>query len=425
MAHRIIVSRQYTPVLTCILALLLTIGTLRSATAQIITTIAGTGTQGYSGDGGPAFLAQVVVYGLAVDRRGDLYLSQTPQAPVIRKIDHTSGNITTIAGNGQSGSSGDGGPAIEAAMEPQALALDREGNIYFTNRLDSVRRVDRETGIVTTIAGTGSGGFSGDGGPATQAQIIATGLTFDWHDNLYIADAGNYRVRKVDRKTGTITTVVGNGTFALSASGSGEGGPATQAGFVYYLDIAFGPHHDLYIDDYGLSNVRRVDRKTNIISTVAGENLAFPSPPLPTGYNGDGIPATQALLNVPTHIAFDCAGNLIISDTFNYRVRRVDRKTGLITTMAGTGISAFSGDGGLATQAALVDPRALAFGPNGDLFIGDQTRVRKVTALRQPRNDRSCDDQGEHTCSDEDNGDWEDHHDCEDHHNHSDRHPPE
>jgi hypothetical protein len=366
---------------------LLLIATASPAAAQIISTIAGPGQGGVGAAG-------IAAEAIALDRWGNIYTAE-PTFRVVRRIDHESGTVTIIAGTGQAGYSGDGGPATEAMLSyPTGVALDRAGNVFIGDFGVGVRRVDRETGVITTVAGPGNPDVPnrGDGGPATQAIMLASDVLVNGKGDLYIGD--DDRIRRVDHKTGIITTVVGDGHDAL-LGGSGEGGPATLAGFSYILALAFGPHGDLYIVDPGLANVRRVDRRTDIITTVAGEHLVFFSaPPAFFGYNGDGIAAIDALLNFPTHITFDCAGSLTISDTFNFRVRQVNRQTGIITTIAGNGQDSYGGDGGLATQASIGRPRGLAFGPEGDLFFAAEGGlIRKVSGL--PQAGSRCEEHGE------------------------------
>ncbi len=396
------------------LCVLLSLAMAQTAGAQVISTIAGIGEDRYSGDNGPALLAGIAPYDIALDRWGNLYIAE-PTHRVVRRIDHESGIITTFAGNGQQGNSGDGGPATQASLDyPVGVGVDRKGNVFVADFYTGVRRVDRKTGIITTVAGPSIPDVPdrGDGGPATHATLLATDVIVNREGDLYIGD--DFRIRRVDHETGIITTVVGDGHFALF-SGSGEGGPARSAGFIYILTTAFGPHGELYIVDPGLANVRRVDRRTDIITTVAGEHLAFfPEGSIPAGYNGDGIPATDALLNVPTNIAFDCTGNLTISDTFNFRVRQVNRRTGIITTIAGNGQNSYSGDGGLATQAGINRPRGLAFGSNGDLFFAEEDgRIRKVSGLAPQAGDGRCKEHGREDCDADDDGNCErtnDHH---------------
>jgi hypothetical protein len=352
--------------------------------AQTIVTIAGDGVQGYAGDNGPAIQAQIAGEGITADRWDNVYLSE-PVNHVVRRIDHNTGVITTLAGTGQQGDSGDGGPAKDAELNyPFKLAVDRAGDVYIADfGARKVRRVDHKTGVITTVAGSASSDL-GDGGPATEAQLAApTDVAFDGEDNLYIADAGHQRVRRVDRRSGIITTVVGSGINAISG-GTGEGGPASEAGFLYFLSIAFGSDGDLYVSDSAMLNVRRVDRRTNIIRTVAGVHPLFVTGAPPFAFAGDGGKARDALFSYIDDITFDCEGNLTISDTFNNRIRQVNRRTGIVATIAGNGTQGFSGDGGNATRAELANPRGIAFDTHGNLLIvdGSNFRVRLVTRSR-------------------------------------------
>jgi len=370
---------------------------MQTAGAQIISTVAGPSQGGVSASG-------IAAEAIALDRWGNIYTAE-PTLHIVRRIDHETGDVTVVAGTGKEAYSGDGGLATQAMLDyPTGVAVDRAGNVLVGDPyVGVVRRVDRETGIITTIAGPGIPGVParGDGGPATQAALFANDVAVNREGDLYIADSAAERIRRVDHETGIITTVVGDGHDAFSGlpgdgvggrrpPGSGEGGPARSAGFSYILAIAFGPHDELYVVDPGLANVRRVDRRTDIITTVAGEHLAFFSaPPAPTGYNGDGIAATDALLNFPTHIAFDCAGNLTISDTFNSRVRQVNRKTGIITTLA------------------QISSRGLGFGPNGDLFVAGEARIFKVSGLAPQAGSNSCEEPGHEDCNASDRGNCE------------------
>ena len=245
--------------------------------------------------------------------------------------------------------------------------------------------------VITTVAGMVEYFKShGDGGPATEAHLDAPeGLAFDGAGNLYIADAYNHRVRKVDAFTGVITTVAGTGRPTwddrrLSGPGgySGDGGPATKAQLDFPADLAFDATGNLYIADRHNHRVRKVDARTGVITTVAGTGVQ--------GFSGDGGPATEAQFGYPEGLAIDCAGNLYIADAYNHRVRKVDAFTGVITTVAGTGEIAHGGyrsdvldeDGGPATEAEIA-PKGLAFDGAGDLYIADMyhDRVRKVDAF--------------------------------------------
>lgn len=353
---------------------------LASAAPGDISTFAGNGSASSTGDGGPATSASLnSPVGVALDSAGNVYISEF-SGMRIRKISPT-GVIATVAGNGSAGFSGDNGPATSARLDhPQALAVDRAGNLYvaddFNNR---VRRVDAVTGIIATVAGTGpvgegAGGFSGDNGPATSARLSGpSGVVIDAANNLYIADHYNNRVRKVD-PTGIITTVAGNGTAGFS----GDNGPATSAQLHIPHQLAVDAMGNLYIADALNYRVRKVD-SLGTITTVAGSGTA--------AFSGDGGPATNASITSPNGVRVDAIGNLYISDRDNYRLRKVD-PTGIITTVAGTGVPGFSGDGGPATSAQFSNIGGLtdiAVDPAGGIFIGDygNHRVRKIEAPQQ------------------------------------------
>ena len=325
-----------------------------------ITTVAGTGKYGFSGDGGPATQALLsFARGVAVDGAGNLYIADGPNYR-IRKVDST-GTITTIAGMG--GGGGDGGPAVLAQLgNPRGVAVDSAGNLYIAGA-HRIRKID-STGTITTVAGTGKYGFSGDGGPAVLAQLMnPRGVAVDSAGNLYIADTGNHRIRKVDA-AGTITTFVGTEEYGFG----GDGGPATQARLNDPFSVAVDSAGSLYIADTGNHRIRKVDSTRTITTFVGG-----------VFFGGDGGPATQARLAAPSGAAVDSAGNLYIVDSSNHRIRKVD-STGTITTVAGTGESGFSGDGGPATQARLAAPSGAAVDSAGNLYIVDSSnhRIRKV-----------------------------------------------
>jgi sugar lactone lactonase YvrE len=336
-----------------------------------ITTVAGNGTPGFSGDGGPATSAQLnIPYGLAVDDSGNVFVADTFNNRV-RKIDG-SGTITTVAGTGTAGFSGDGGPATSAELGgPTAVAVDASGNLYIAdNSNHRVRRVDG-SGTITTVAGNGTQGFAGDGGPATSAQLsLPNAIAVDDSGNLYIASYDYHRVRKVDG-SGTITTFAGTGTPGFS----GDGGPAASAELYYPEGLAVDGSGNLHIADNSC-RVRKVSG-SGTITTVAGNA----STPGSCGFSGDGGPATSAELNQPRGLAFDGSGTLYIADYSNHRVRMVNG-SGTIATVAGMGTGGFAGDGGPATSAMLSYPAGVAVDGSGNLFVADSDnkRVRMVEA---------------------------------------------
>jgi RHS repeat-associated protein len=340
-----------------------------------MTTVAGDGFNGFGGDGGPATAASLNLgpcfSGLAVGPDGTLYIADSVNSRV-RRVG-PDGLITTFAGTGTFGSGGDGGPAIKASLElPTGLALGPDGSLYIADSGASrVRRVGPD-GTITAFAGTGTGGFRGDGGPATAAALnFPTGLAVGPDGGLYIADSDNFRVRRVG-PDGLITTFAGTGIRGFS----GDGGPATAASLsVHCSGLAVGPDGSLYIADSDNSRVRRVG-PDGLIATFAGNGI--------NGFSsGDGGPATTATIAIPQGLALGPDGSLYIADSINSLVRRVGPE-GIISTVAGKAFAAgFGGDDGPPTAASLLVPAALALGPDGPLYIADDgnERVRKVASL--------------------------------------------
>ena len=337
------------------------------ASTGFISTVAGDGTPGFSGDGGLATNTSLnAPWDVAVDASGNLYIADT-QNHRIRRVDSATGFISTVAGNGTPGFSGDGGLATSASLiNPSGVAVDASGNLFIADDLNHrIRRVDASTGTITTVAGTGTNTFSGAGGPATSAGLnFPRRVAVDASGNLFISDTSNGRIRRVDASTGIITTVAGTGTFTFS----GDGGPATSASLKSPLSVVLDASGNLFIADTQNNRIRRVNTATGIIGTVAGGGV------------GDGGPATSASLAFPEGAAVDASGNLFIADRINHRFRKVDAATGIITTVAGDGISGFSGDGGLATSASLAFPEGAAVDGSGNLFIADisNQRIRRV-----------------------------------------------
>jgi sugar lactone lactonase YvrE len=335
--------------------------------ANIVTTVAGSGVAGFSGDRGPAVLAQLNnPLGVAVDSTGNVYIADEGNNR-IRRVDAT-GVITTIAGSGVAGFSGDGGQGALAALNhPQSVAVDRAGNVYIADtRNIRVRRIGGD-GLILTVAGTGQRGFAGDGGPATQAQMRAPhGLAVDPGGNLFIADHGNNEIRKVDSR-GIITRSAGS----APPVGSGEGGQATAAGLAHPRSVAADRKGNFYISDWNNNCVWKVTPQ-GIITTVAGTRAP--------GFSGDGGAGAAAQLTAPHGIAVDAAGVVYIADQNNSRVRRVGLD-GVIRTIAGDGRAGADGDGGLATQAAVGAPSAVALDAAGNLYISQQASnvIRRVS----------------------------------------------
>jgi len=356
---------------TCGATFTATGGVTPPAAGGIITTFAGTGTPGYNGDGVAATAADLYLpMEMATDAAGNVYVADYGNHRV-RRVAAATGVITTVAGTGVAGYSGDGGPATAAQLNnPSGVACDAAGNLFIADYYNHrVRRVDAATGIITTLAGTGTSGSAGNGGPAAAAELSSPyGVAVDASGNLFVGEQGTYRVRKVDAATGFITTFAGTGVSAYS----GDGSPATAAAMKAPFAIEADAAGNLYIADLYNERVRRVDAATGIITTVAGNGAVGAGP--------DGVPATESAMNYPIGLALDAAGNLLVSEYDNYRVRSVSAATGIITTIAGAGTRGFSGDGGPATAAEFDSLYGLAVDAAGNLFVADMgnQRIRKV-----------------------------------------------
>jgi sugar lactone lactonase YvrE len=284
---------------------------------------------------------------VALDRAGHLFITDTDHHR-IQRVDAGSGAVTTVAGTGRCGGSGDGGPATAAMLcQPHGIAVDAAGNLYVADSPNHrIRRIDTR-GVITTVAGTGTAGYSGDGGPAAAARLNRPrNLDIAADGDLVIADTDNRRVRRVDSATGFVTTVAGTGV----RRSSGDGGPATAASFVDPRDVALDRAGNLYVIDTEAAVVRRIDGHGRI-TTVAGSGRS--------GLAGDGGPALSARLREPRGVAVDSGGTIWIADSGNDRVRRVD-PGGFIHTAADS----------------LADPRGLNVGPADSVYVADTGRHR-------------------------------------------------
>jgi serine/threonine protein kinase, bacterial len=333
-----------------------------------MTTYVGTGSSGFSGDGGKATEARLnVPAGLAFDKRGNLYIADRNNNR-IRKVD-TRGTITTIAGTGTAGFSGDGGPATQAQINlPSGIALDGKGNLFFSDRSNNRIRVIDSKGNIRTYAGSGKDGFRGDNGPALKASIDRPfGIALDKKGNLYIADRRNNRVRKVNTQ-GIITTVAGDGGYFMM----GDNGPAYRASIAGPTGVVVDDQGTLYIADRENNRIRAVDSQ-GMISTVVGTGQQ--------DYNGDSEVARDTNLHLPFGVALNPDGKLLVIDRSHYRIRSVDLKRGTVKTVAGNGRKMFAGDGGPATGATLSFPHGIAVDKEDNVLISDKGhyRIRKIS----------------------------------------------
>ncbi len=347
----------------------------RIAVNGTIGVFAGSARAGFSGDGGPASGAQFSgPSGLAFDSAGNLYVADTGNQR-IRKI-APDGTISTVAGSGEQGYTNDGAPAIYADLNgPEGVAADPSGNLYIADTLNQRIRMVAKDGTISTFAGTGFPGYSGDGGPATAATMfLPTDVAADRSGKVYIADLGSSRIRVV--ANGTITTIAGSdsgatptdGQAAISIRFNGPTGVVVDsAGNVYFAEGSIGSGTGLGDAAYKIWKVDAGD----ILTTAAGDGLE--------SYSGDGGPAARAQIDTPAAMAFDSAGNLYVADSGNNRVRQIS-PGGAIVTVAGTGVAGYSGDYGPATSAQLNRPMGVALDSAGNLYIADtgNNRIRLV-----------------------------------------------
>jgi len=331
-----------------------------------ITSVAGNGNFGYSGDGAAATSAELgSPSGVTLDTKGNIYIPDQNNN-CIRKV-NTSGIISTVAGNGTGGFSGDGAAATLAELNgPGSIVIDVSGNLYIADEYNNRIRKVNTAGIITTIAGNGTGGYSGDGATATAAELNgAAGIAIDTLGNVYIADAYNNRIRKVS-KSGVISTIAGNGTGGFS----GDGAAATVAEISNPAGVALDASGNVYIADEYNNRIRKVNT-AGIITTIAGNGTS--------GYNGDGGSSTSSELSFPSGVAVDTSGSIYIADQNSNRIRMVNT-SGIISTLAGNGVSGYNGNGEAPALAELNGPSDVALDKSGNVYIADtyNNLIRKV-----------------------------------------------
>ncbi|MBV9300557.1 MAG: choice-of-anchor D domain-containing protein [Acidobacteriaceae bacterium] len=342
-------------------------------TSGTVTIVAGNGFSGYAGDGGQATQAQLYYpNAAAVDRSGNVFIADFGNC-IVRKVTTSSGVISTFAGTPQScGYGGDGGAATSAQLSvPAGVALDSSGNVYIADYTNQrIRKVTASTGIISTIAGNGTAGYSGDGGPATSAELnYPTSVAVDGSGNVYIADQTNYRIRKVTASTGKISTIAGTGTSGFS----GDGGLATSAEISDVYGVASDSSGRVFIADYDNCVVREVNT-SGIINTVAGNHS------LGCSFSGDGGAAASAMLNEPLGVSVDSSDNMYIADYQNLRIRKA-ALGGSINTVAGNGLPSYAA-GVTTTGATLSPPVGATSDASGNVYIADTYNciVRKAAA---------------------------------------------
>lgn len=352
-------------------AFILVLGLTLAAHAQTIETIAGAGGDTNNGSRGGALEINIdEPFGVEFGPDGALYICEEGQNRVFR-LDTASGQLTTVAGSGRQGYSGDGGPATEAELyEPYEVRFDKQGHMFFVEmRNHVIRRVDRQTGIISTVAGTGQQGYGGDGGPATQAQFSQPhSIAFDEQGRLYVADIGNHRIRRIDMASGIIESVAGNGQKKLPEEGPARDRPMLGPRALFItgdtLWIALREGHSIW----------RMSIASGALEHLAGSGQK--------GYSGDAGPPKEATFNGPKGIVADKQERVWIVDTENQVIRYLDARRKLLSTVAGSGPEGvgYGGDGGPALQAKMNRPHGICLGPDGAIYIGDTNnhRVRRV-----------------------------------------------
>jgi DNA-binding beta-propeller fold protein YncE len=341
---------------------------LGSARELVIDVVAGTGAAENNGDAGPARTINIGdPFGVEIGPDGALYVTEVRHHRV-RRVDLKTGEITTVAGCGRRGYAGDGGLAVNAELnEPYEVRFDRDGNMFFVEMKNHlVRRVDRKTQIITTITGTGRPGYGGDGGPAAKAQFREPhSIAFDATGALYIADIGNHRIRRIDPKSGIVETIAGNGERALPKDGWAALGNPILGPRALFIDGS-----TLWIALREGHSVWRMDLGDGVLHHVAGAG--------DVGYSGDGGSARQARFNGPKGIAVDQRGEVFVVDTENHAIRRIDVRSNQVSTIAGGGPRATedADDRGAAATTTLNRPHGVCVGPDGAVYVGDTLNHR-------------------------------------------------
>lgn len=358
---------MFTRPLLCLAALF----AAAAAHAASISTVAGTGVQGDSGDGGPATEAKIDnPFGVVRGPDGALWFCQYTGQRVSRIT--PDGKLHHVAGSGRKGYSGDGGPALAATFNlPHEIRFDKAGNLYVADMQNqAIRRVDAKTGIITTFAGTGTAGYSGDGGPADKAQLKQPhSIQFDpAGERLYICDIGNNVIRRVEMKSGTISTFAGTG----KAGDTPDGSPISGTPLKGPRSIGFDRNGDLWLVTREGNQLLRFELKAGVIHLVAGTGKK--------GFTGNGGPAREAALSGPKGIAIDAAGNAWLADTESHSIRMVEAKTGKLLLMAGTGEKGDGPDGD-PLKCRMARPHGVFVDKDGAVFIGD-SEAHRVRVLK-------------------------------------------
>lgn len=358
--------------LRIVVAIIMALMCRRNVTASEIVTIAGSGVQGYSGDKGPALKAELdQPFGLEIAPDGMLYFCDFGNH-VVRRLDLNTGLIITVAGTGRKyGYSGDGDLATKAQFhEPHEIRFDRDGTYYVSDtRSCAIRRVDGKSGVITTVAGTGQEGFGGDGGAANSGQMnLPIAVLLDSDRGLLICDIKNHRIRRVDPASGFISTFAGTGESKPTV----DGGPLSSTPLKGPRSLALYANGDLALVLREGNAVYRLDRKAMTIHHLAGTGQQ--------GYSGDGADARQARFAGPKGIAVDHDGNVLLCDTENHVIRRIERSTGRIETLIGDGKPGDGPDGAPQT-CRLNRPHGIFIDRDGTIYLGDSGnhKVRKLT----------------------------------------------